>query len=113
MLCGVFISFFSPCLIVFSWTIRARCTRKSKITPYEPQKGKPGRMMTFDFQESSGLKIKGIAFNDAINPFDHQVAVGKVYAITKAKVQRGYGKTKAGYHSCELVFYNHSQVLFS
>ena len=69
--------------------------------------------MSFNFQESSGLKIKGIVFNDAIKALDHQVAVGKVYAITKAKVQKGYGKTKPGYHFCELVFYNHSQVLFS
>ena len=58
------------------------------MTPYETQTGKPGHMMSFDFQESSGLKIKGIAFNDAINALDHQVAVGKVYAITKAKVQK-------------------------
>jgi hypothetical protein len=52
-------------------------------------------------------------FQRITRPMLYQVAVGKVYAITKAKVQRGYGKTKAGYHSCELVFYNHSQVLFS
>jgi len=83
------------------------------MTPYEPQKGKPGHMMSFDFQEPSGLKIKGIVFDDAIKALDHQVAVGKVYAITKAKVQKGYGKTEAGYHSCELVFYKHSPVLFS
>ena len=65
------------------------------MTPYEPQTGKPGHMMSFDFQESSGLKIKGIAFNDAINALDHQVAVGKVYAIIpKLKFRGDMGKLR-------------------
>jgi len=46
------------------------CNWKSKITPYESGKGKPGTMMNFDFEDGSGKKIKGVAFNDAIKTLD-------------------------------------------
>ncbi|KAK4017341.1 hypothetical protein OUZ56_032288 [Daphnia magna] len=93
-----------------NWKIQGRCTRKSKITPFQSGKGKPGTMMTFDFQDGSGKKIKGVVFNDAIEMLDQKVFVGKNYAISKATVQNRFGRPVAGYHNCELLFYKHSQL---
>ncbi|KAK4037651.1 hypothetical protein OUZ56_029682 [Daphnia magna] len=49
-----FICFFKVNAI--NWKIQGRCTRKSKITPYESGKGKPGNMMSFDFKAANGKK---------------------------------------------------------
>lgn len=98
--------------MVCSWKIQSRCTRKSKITPYQSGKGKSGSMMSFDFQDGSGKKIKGVVFNDAIEMLDQKVSVDKNYAISKATVQNKFGRPVAGYHNCELLFYKHSQVNF-
>ncbi|XP_045032678.1 uncharacterized protein LOC116917090 [Daphnia magna] len=92
-----------------NWKIQGRCTRKSKFTPYQSGKGKPGTMMTFDFQDGSGQKIKCVVFNDAIEMLDQKVFVGKNYAISKATVQNRFGRPVPGYHNCELLFYKHSQ----
>ncbi|KAI9555938.1 hypothetical protein GHT06_018477 [Daphnia sinensis] len=72
-------------------------------------KEKPGTMMTFDFQDGSGKKIKGVVFNDAIETLDPKVFDGKNYAIGKATMQNRFGGPVTGYHNCKLLFYKHSQ----
>ncbi|KAK4024488.1 hypothetical protein OUZ56_009911 [Daphnia magna] len=72
------------------WKIRGHCTHKSKITSYESGKGKPGTMMSYDFEDGSGKQIKVVVFNDAIRMLDQEVVVGKNYAISKELVQKRF-----------------------
>ncbi len=97
-------------IFVCSWKIKGRCIRKSEIRPYNSNKGKPGTMIIFDFEDESGLKIKGIAFNDATKTLDKEISVGKNYAISKGRVQDKFGHPVKGYHNYELLFFKHSQV---
>ncbi len=55
--------------------------------------------INFDFQDESGLKTKGTAFDDHAKPLDKQISFGKNYAISKAKVQDLYGNQGKGYHN--------------
>lgn len=43
---------------------------------------------------------------------DHEVFVGKNYAISKATLKKVYGKAVAGYNNCELLFFKYSQENF-
>ncbi|KZS10436.1 Replication a kda dna-binding subunit-like protein [Daphnia magna] len=74
---------------------------------YVSGKDKPGTMMSFDFEDASAKKIKGVAFNDAIKTLDKEIFVGKI--ISKATVQKRFGRPVAGYHNCELLLFKHSQ----
>ena len=70
-------------------------------------------MITFEFQESStDIKIKAIAFDEAVKPLDREISLATNYAISKAKVQSPFGKKIVGYHHCELQLYKHSKVKF-
>ncbi|KAK4003841.1 hypothetical protein OUZ56_005592 [Daphnia magna] len=66
---------------------------------YVSGKDKPGTMMSFDFEDASAKKIKGVAFNDAIKTLDKEIFVGKNYLQSDV----------AGYHNCELLLFKHSQ----
>ena len=67
-------------------------------------------MIIFYFEDESGLKIKGIAFNDATKTLDKEISVGKNYTISKRRVQDKFGHPVKGYHNYELLFFKHSQV---
>jgi len=66
--------------------------------------------MIFDFEDDSGEKIKGVAFNDAIKTLDKEIFVGKNYSIAKATVQKTFGRPGASYHHFQLPFFKYSQV---
>ncbi|EFX77691.1 hypothetical protein DAPPUDRAFT_105965 [Daphnia pulex] len=76
---------------------------------FDSKKRSSGTRINCDFQDESGLKIKGSAFDDHAKSLDKQISVGKNYAISKAKVQDLFGNKVKGFHNYELVLYKHSQ----
>lgn len=67
-----------------NWTIQARVTQKSDIRTYSNQRGE-GRLFSATFMDESG-DIKGTAFNAACDELYNKVQEGKVYYVSKARV---------------------------
>ncbi|KAI8989731.1 replication factor-a protein [Trametes punicea] len=67
-----------------SWTIKARVTSKSDIRTWSNQRGE-GKLFNITLMDESG-EIRATAFNAAVDEFYDRIQEGKVYFITKAKV---------------------------
>ncbi|KAI0093894.1 replication factor-A protein 1 [Irpex rosettiformis] len=67
-----------------NWIIRARVTQKGDIRPYSNQKGE-GKFFGVTFMDESG-EIRGTAFNQAVDELYEKLQEGKVYYVSKAKV---------------------------
>ncbi|VDB82701.1 unnamed protein product [Peniophora sp. CBMAI 1063] len=67
-----------------NWTIKARVTQKSDIRTYSNQRGE-GKLFSVTFMDESG-DIKGTAFNAACEELYNKVQEGKVYYVSKARV---------------------------
>ncbi|KAI5119936.1 hypothetical protein M0805_002125 [Coniferiporia weirii] len=66
------------------WTIRARCTQKSEIRHYSTQKGE-GSFFNVTFMDESG-EIRATGFNQVQEMFYDKLEEGKVYYVSKARV---------------------------
>lgn len=70
--------------------------------------------MSLEFQDAdTNIKIKAVAFDEAVKVVDRNVNVGLNYAIYKAHVKEAFVKSNVGYHDCDLHLYTHTKVLFS
>ncbi len=67
-----------------NWIIRARVMQKGDIRTYSNQKGE-GKLFGVTFMDESG-EIRGTAFNQAVDELYDKLEEGKVYYISKAKV---------------------------
>ena len=67
-----------------NWTIRARVTQKGDIRTYSNQKGE-GKFFGVTFMDESG-EIRGTAFNQTVDELYDKLQEGKVYYVSKAKV---------------------------
>ncbi|THH28502.1 hypothetical protein EUX98_g5682 [Antrodiella citrinella] len=67
-----------------NWTIRARVTNKSEIKTWSNQRGE-GKLFNVTFMDESG-EIRGTAFNMVADALYDKLEEGKVYFISKAKV---------------------------
>ncbi|CDO73580.1 hypothetical protein BN946_scf185014.g50 [Trametes cinnabarina] len=66
------------------WTIKARVTQKSDIRTWSNQRGE-GKLFNVTLMDESG-EIRATAFNAAVDEFYDRLQEGKVYLISKAKV---------------------------
>ncbi|KAL5511367.1 STE23_2 [Sanghuangporus vaninii] len=66
------------------WTIRARVTAKSDIRQWSNQKGE-GQLFTVTFMDESG-EIRATGFNQQVEQFYDKLEEGKVYYVSKARV---------------------------
>ena len=66
------------------WTIKARITQKSEIRHWSNSKGE-GKLFNVTFMDESG-EIRGTAFNQAVDDLYDKMQEGKVYYISKARV---------------------------
>ncbi|KAL7283639.1 hypothetical protein ACG7TL_003075 [Trametes sanguinea] len=66
------------------WTIKARVTAKSDIRTWSNQRGE-GKLFNVTLMDESG-EIRATAFNAAVDEFYDRLQEGKVYLISKAKV---------------------------
>ena len=67
-----------------NWTIRARVTQKGDIRHFSNQRG-DGKLFNVTFMDESG-DISGTAFNNAVDELYDKLQEGKVYYISKARV---------------------------
>lgn len=66
------------------WTIKARVVQKSEIRTWSNQRGE-GKLFSVTLMDESG-EIRGTAFNFAVEQFYERLQEGKVYYISKARV---------------------------
>jgi replication factor A1 len=67
-----------------NWVIRARVTQKGDIRTWSNQKGE-GKLFSVTFMDESG-EIRATAFNQAVDEIFDKIQEGKVYYVSKAKV---------------------------
>ncbi|AQZ11592.1 RFA1 (YAR007C) [Zygosaccharomyces parabailii] len=67
------------------WTIKARVSYKGDIKTWHNQKG-DGKLLNLNFLDTSG-EIRATAFNDMATKFNEMLQEGKVYFVSKARLQ--------------------------
>jgi hypothetical protein len=67
-----------------NWTIKARVTSKGAIRPYANARGE-GKLFNITLMDDTG-EIRGTAFNQAVDELYDKLEEGKVYFISKARV---------------------------
>jgi len=67
-----------------SWTIKARVTQKSDIRNWSNQRGE-GKLFSVTLMDETG-EIRGTGFNLAVDQLYEKFQEGKVYYISKARV---------------------------
>lgn len=67
------------------WTIKARVSYKGDIKTWHNQKG-DGKLLNLNFLDTSG-EIRATAFNDMATKFNEILQEGKVYFVSKARLQ--------------------------
>ncbi|KAL3231105.1 Replication factor A protein 1 [Nakaseomyces bracarensis] len=67
------------------WTIKARVSYKGDIKTWHNQRGE-GKLLNVNFLDTSG-EIRATAFNDNATAFNEILQEGKVYYVSKARLQ--------------------------
>ncbi|TIC40441.1 replication factor-a protein [Wallemia mellicola] len=67
------------------WTIKARVTQKSDIKFWSNQRGE-GKLFSVNLMDETG-EIRATGFNESVDEFYNMLEEGKVFFITKARVQ--------------------------
>ena len=67
------------------WTIKARVSYKGDIKTWHNQRGE-GKLLNVNFLDTSG-EIRATAFNDQATKFNELLQEGKVYYVSKARLQ--------------------------
>lgn len=68
-----------------AWTIKARISFKGNIKEWRNQRG-DGKLLNFNFLDSSG-EIRATCFNDLALKYNEELEEGKVYKVSKARLQ--------------------------
>ncbi|GMK57399.1 hypothetical protein CspeluHIS016_0402330 [Cutaneotrichosporon spelunceum] len=66
------------------WTIKARVTQKSDIKHWSTQRGE-GKLFSVNLMDETG-EIRATGFNDAVDNFYNVLEEGKVYFISRARI---------------------------
>jgi len=91
-----------------NWTIKARCTHKSDIKTWSNQKGE-GKLFNVTLMDETG-EIRGTAFNAVADTLFPKFEEGKVYFISKAKVNLAKKKFSNLANDYELSFERNTEV---
>jgi replication factor A1 len=67
-----------------NWTIKVRVTQKSEIRTWSNQRGE-GKLFNVNFMDESG-EIRATGFNAQVDQFYEKLEEGKVYTVSKARV---------------------------
>ena len=90
------------------WTIRARVAVKSDIRQYSTQKGE-GTMFNVTFMDESG-EIRATGFNQQVEQFYDKLEEGKVYYVSKARVNLAKKKFSNVQNEYELMFSRDTEI---
>lgn len=90
------------------WTIKARVTQKSEIRKWSNQRGE-GKLFNVTLMDDSG-EIRATGFNAAVDDLYDRLVEGKVYLISKAKVNLAKKKFSNVNNEYELTFERSSEI---
>ena len=91
------------------WTIKARVTNKSDIRTWSNQRGE-GKLFSVTLMDDSG-EIRATAFNAAVDELYERIQEGRVYLISKAKVNLAKKKFSNVNNEYELTFERNTEVV--
>ncbi|KIO34314.1 hypothetical protein M407DRAFT_16849 [Tulasnella calospora MUT 4182] len=90
------------------WTIKARVTQKSDIRNFSTARGE-GKLFSVTLTDETG-EIRGTAFNTAVDELFDKFQEGKVYFISKARVNIAKKKFGGSTSDFELGLERHTEV---
>ncbi|TFK42451.1 replication factor-a protein [Crucibulum laeve] len=91
-----------------NWTIKARVTQKSDIKTWSNQRGE-GKLFNVTLMDESG-EIRGTAFNLVVDELYPKLEEGKVYYISKARVNLAKKKFSNLTNDYELSFERNTEI---
>jgi len=91
------------------WTIKARVTQKSDIKTWSNQKGE-GKLFSVTLMDETG-EIKGTAFNTVVDDLFPRLEEGKVYYISRARVNLAKKKFSHLSNEYELTLERQTEVV--
>ena len=91
-----------------NWTIRARVTQKSEIRNWSNQRGE-GKLFSVTLMDETG-EIRGTGFNLAVDQLYDKSEEGKVYYISKARVNLAKKKFNNVANDYELALEKNTEV---
>jgi replication factor A1 len=91
-----------------NWTIKALVAQKSDIRTWSNQRGE-GKFFNVTFMDDTG-EIRGTGFNSAVDELYSKLEEGKVYYISKARVNLANKKFNNTAHNCELSLEKNTEV---
>lgn len=91
-----------------NWTIKARVTQKSDIKSWSNARGE-GKLFNVTFMDDSG-EIRGTAFNLVADELYPKLEEGKVYYVSKARVNLAKKKFSNVNNDYELSFERNTEV---
>jgi replication factor A1 len=91
-----------------NWTIKARVTQKSEIKTWSNQRGE-GKLFNVTLMDESG-EIRGTGFNQVVDELYERLEEGKVYFLSKARVNLAKKKFSNIPNDYELSFEKNTEV---
>jgi replication factor A1 len=91
-----------------NWTIKARVTQKSEIRNWSNQRGE-GKLFSVTFMDETA-EIRGTGFNLAVDQLYDKLEEGKVYYISKARVNLAKKKFNNVANDYELALEKNTEV---
>lgn len=91
-----------------NWTIKARVTQKSEIKTWSNQRGE-GKLFNVGLMDDSG-EIRATAFNATVDELYDKLQEGKVYYISKARVNLSKKKFNNTNNEYELAFEKNTEI---
>jgi len=91
-----------------NWTIKARVTQKSEIRNWSNQRGE-GKLFSATFMDETG-EIRGTGFNLVVDQLYEKLQEGKVYYISKARVNLAKKKFSNIANDYELALEKNTEV---
>jgi replication factor A1 len=91
-----------------NWTIKARVTQKSEIKTWSNQRGE-GKLFNVTLMDETG-EIRGTGFNQVVDELYEKLEEGKVYFLSKARVNLAKKKFSNLPNDYELSFEKNTEV---
>ncbi|WWC88776.1 uncharacterized protein L201_003689 [Kwoniella dendrophila CBS 6074] len=90
------------------WTIKARVTQKSDIKHYSNQRGE-GKLFSVTFMDETG-EIRATGFNEAVDNFYNLLEEGKVFFISRARINIAKKQFSNVNNEYEIMFENQTEI---
>ncbi|WVF69368.1 hypothetical protein IAT40_004144 [Kwoniella sp. CBS 6097] len=90
------------------WTIKARVTQKSDIKHYSNQRGE-GKLFSVTFMDETG-EIRATGFNEAVDNFYNLLEEGKVFFVSRARINIAKKQFSNVNNEYEIMFENQTEI---